>query len=428
MQKSTPTPLISALILLLAALSPAGAEDAVGGADAVPEVLSEERLTPMPGQPDTSALSEEAVLQALESRYGAFDPSMGQGLVGLALSLRNEQRHAEAAVLLRRALHINRINDGLHDPGQMDMLNLLIDTQESARDWAGLNRSYSYLYWLLRRNPDLPARDMLNDLYRVGRWHLRAFTLETGESPGAHLAGADAAFDMAAKAVAREHGDSSPELVEPLLGLALVNLRMASYAQQADRSEEVRFMKGPGRGFLPEELEREELMLRSYRDGRDALQQVVDIHRASPDLGDKETAISLVYLADWYLMFNRRQTAAQHYTEAWQLFQAAGTDEALVQSILQRPQVLPALRFSDPGEAVQSVRAEVPDTVTAAFDVTPSGKVRNIRILEVQGEDTAGLERSAKRQLARARFRPRVENGELVATNDVKLRYVFEDE
>ena len=204
---------------------------------------------------------------------------------------------------------------------------------------------------------------------------------------------------------------------------------MASYAQTADSREDVRLMTAPERAFLPEELEREEAVLQSYRDGRDALRRVVDIHRASPDLDDERTAIALVYLADWYLMFNRRQTAAQHYTEAWQLFQAAATEPALIEAILQRPRVLPALRFADEERAVQSVTGQgPPETVTAAFDVTATGKVRNIRILEVEGEDEDALKRSARRQLARARFRPRVEDGELVATNDVKLRYVFEGE
>jgi len=418
---------LSGLLLLAAPLTGPAQDAPAAAGEAVPETVSQERLgAESEGTPAPESQSE--VLRDLQGRYGPYDPAFGEALVGVAMSYREAGRHAEAVELLERAVHVKRVNEGLHSPGQVDLLNLLIDTQTEAEDWSGLNQSYMYLYWLVRRNKDLASPELIANLYRIGKWHVRAYALDTGEIPGAHLRHAAAAFETAAELQARRYGENSAELVDPLLGLALVQLRLASYAETADSREELRFATSPTRAFMHEEMERQEAILSSYRKGRDALRKVVEIHKTHAELGAADTARAMTYLGDWYLLFNRRQSAADAYQEAYALARDAGVDEEQMAALFERPNILPALRFAhEYGGSPEADDIENPDTVTASFDVSASGKVRNIRILEVKGEDARALERSAKRQLARARFRPRMQDGEPVATDGMKLRYVFEN-
>jgi len=86
---------------------------------------------------------------------------------------------------------------------------------------------------------------------------------------------------------------------------------------------------------------------------------------------------------------------------------------------------LPAIRLPNPRR--DDLMPEDPPYVLASFDVSPSGKARNIEIIESSPEDNVLYKRRAKRSIANTKFRPRYEDGKPVLTTGVSLRYVFTD-
>lgn len=60
------------------------------------------------------------------------------------------------------------------------------------------------------------------------------------------------------------------------------------------------------------------------------------------------------------------------------------------------------------------------------FDVSRSGKLRNLEVLSLSPEDR-GAELSLRRMLRQLHFRPRFENGKAVETDGIEREYIFFD-
>ena len=159
--------------------------------------------------------------------------------------------------------------------------------------------------------------------------------------------------------------------------------------------------------------------------GRDALQQVVDIQASNPILPVEAQAMAMTHLGDWYLLFDKKNSSAHTYKEAYTLLQEDGIEKEKLDAFFGQPRTLPAISF--PSEKEEEALPENPPYVLASFDVSPSGKAHNIEIIESSEGDDAVYRRKAKRSIAATRFRPRYENGQAVLTTGLSLRYVFTD-
>ena len=102
-----------------------------------------------------------------------------------------------------------------------------------------------------------------------------------------------------------------------------------------------------------------------------------------------------------------------------------GMEQAKIDRLFGQPRSLPAIKLSTQNR--DELIPEDPFFVLASFDVSPSGKAQNIRILDSKPKDNVSYLRRAKRSIASTKFRPRYENGEPVKTTGVNLRYVFTD-
>ena len=135
--------------------------------------------------------------------------------------------------------------------------------------------------------------------------------------------------------------------------------------------------------------------------------------------------MALTHLGDWYMLFNKLNTAAETYERAYALLRDDGIGQKQIDMLFGQPRSLPAIKLAIPDE--EKTIPENPVYVLASFDVSPSGKARNIEIIESQPEDSEKYHRQARRTIASTRFRPRYEDGKPVNTTGVNLRYVFSD-
>jgi hypothetical protein len=71
---------------------------------------------------------------------------------------------------------------------------------------------------------------------------------------------------------------------------------------------------------------------------------------------------------------------------------------------------------------------ELEDTayVVVQFDVSASGNVRNLEFIGSNPADDARIRRMARERINITPFRPRLENGQPIGTEDVKMVYTFE--
>ena len=116
--------LIGVAPLISAAQNP---NDTASETDAAPIVidmaapLEPERAPPPPAEPSTLGIYRNYI-ESMEESAGAFAPGLTEQLLGLGLNLQALDRHAEAAKVLKRGVHVSRVQSGLYAADQIPLL------------------------------------------------------------------------------------------------------------------------------------------------------------------------------------------------------------------------------------------------------------------------------------------------------------------
>ena len=371
----------------------------------------------------------QELIATLEREGGVYDSQLSEVMLGLGNLYQKFGRHGDAAALFDRAFHITRVNTGLYSLDQLAILEELIESNRSLKNWQALDQNYHNMLWISKRHHGDDSTELLPLLDRVGRWHLTAWDLDQGDNPFAHLVEAEQLYNWAVEIIEADNGKEDLRLINALYGIALTNYQIAATAANTDDFDELRtgFRNArQTRRALEIQRAREDIIIRSYVKGRDALRQVVEIQEKNPILPIETQAMAMTHLGDWYLLFDKKNSSAQTYQDAYQLMQNDGIEKEKIDQFFGKPRTLPAISL--PIEKKEEILPENPPYVLASFDVSPSGKAHNIQIIESSEGDNVRYRRKAKRSIAATRFRPRYENGQPVLTTGLNLRYVFTDE
>ena len=182
------------LILLLCMTGPLVAtESEETPGDSVAEVSAETEKTREPTVEDNTYVPTPEDMEAmdyyrelmskLEREGGVYDSQLSEVIVGLGNLYQKMGRHGDAAQLFQRAYHITRVNTGLYSLDQLAILEELIESNRSLKNWEELNNNYHNLLWISKRHHGENNPELLSLIERVGRWHMTAWDLDEGENP-----------------------------------------------------------------------------------------------------------------------------------------------------------------------------------------------------------------------------------------------------
>ncbi len=373
----------------------------------------------------------EQLVQELESQGGVYAVQLSEILLGLGQTYQSLELHNDAINTFNRSLQISRVNSGLHNLGQLSILEQMITSNKALQDWAMVDKNYAYLYWVSKRNYGDHAPQLLPVIERLGKWHLHAYTEALDEQPFLHLLEADNLYGKAISIIELQHGSHAPQLLQALYGLALTNYQMATHVGNARNVDEVDYglrsvMGNHRQRALQQELAFQDRVLRSYTKGKQAMMRIVAIHVRNDSLPLDSHALALTHLGDWYLLFNKRNSAAESYNQAYALMSASEEGKDDMDQFFAQPRRLPTIKLPLEDKEPLKISDETPYAV-AMFNVSPNGRARNIEIVETRPADDSSLKRRARKSIAGSKFRPRFENGKAVATTGVRMRYIFDE-
>lgn len=363
----------------------------------------------------------------LQAEHGAYHAQLSEALLSLGLSLSALENHVEAAESFRTALHISRVNHGLHSMEQLPYLELLIQENSSINNQEELYKNYHYLYWLYKRNYGDNDPRLLPVINRVARWHLGNYQTTPDISPYTHLRNAIKLYNKAITIIETHYGEQDPRLIEPLYELALSHYYTAVVA---DREEEFKMeseFRVTTRADYYEKESPIDRILESFYKGKDSLERIVEIYEANPELSPRSYAVALTFLGDWNMLFERPRSALDNYTQAYTLLEEKETDSEAIRNIFGTPQRLPTVPLPDQKRVQPEEEQEISRYAIVSFDVLSNGRARNIRVVESQPADDKGLSRTARRLVAATKFRPRFEDGKPVKTTDVNMKYIINE-
>lgn len=359
-------------------------------------------------------------IQKLEEEEDAFSDNLGESYLAYGKLLAQAGRLDEARDMYAKSLHLAKINNGVYAIEQRPVLRALFDMHGARQETAEMEKHLKQIIWLEKKNPDIRDYYTYDLILRLGNLFIDQYYFEPKLTEAA-LERVNSALRLFNYAVNR-YGDAPlSQQVMPYGELALLQFIKSTVNRELDRSfyEQSRFRqfsdidKAPrartGNNHLGNGLFHLRKYLKKANDENNVEHQV----RALRDIGDM------------YLLFNRSQQAASSYNMAW--LKAAELEESheLVTGF-DNPVRLPDFNYA--GQREEVINSERVVKVPLNFDIDQHGRVSKIHTVASDDPKPKMIIR-AKRVSKRLKFRPNIENGKIIATNNfdydvrVRLRY-----
>lgn len=377
-------------------------------------------------------LDLELAVEQLEVEEGAWGAGLSEQLsdLGRAYQLRGE--HEQAIEVFERAIHVNRINRGLYDLNQVDIIEDMLDSLIVTRQWKDVHERQQYLFWLHSRNFGNDDPRMLPVIDRLGSWYINDYALNPENRVVHHLVDAYNLFDQATSIVETQYGENDLRLIMPLRGLVLSNWFLWTFASQNPGSvvSNERFSSefSTANSFSGNPNRLAPYVRNNYANGKKALDRMVQIYEQNPEAPPGAAASAKIELADWHMLSRRWRSATELYQEAYNSLVNDEETRDQAFKLFERPVALPdlVLMESDVEQYNERTSTQIQQSyVLVSYDVTRFGEARNINILESFPEDNVGMRARVKRSLSNTRFRPKVVDGELVDSDGLIQKYLF---
>lgn len=374
-----------------------------------------------PAAGDDIAAFDEYVAR-LESAGGPYNPMLTEALMALGRVQRQAGLDAAAAGSLERALHVARVNAGLHNPAHIPLLESLLEVHGALGDAEAVDRDYQQIYWIRLRNAGADRAALLPLIMEIGAGRLRAHAGAPAAAGLAHLVKADAIYDLARRIDAETRGGAGTDLY---YHAALANHRLAleMRATRIGFHELRAALIGNGRAVseVNEEQARETLFTEFYLKGEWLAKQAVE--RTASAAAPLAHAESLRFLGDYYLSFRRNFDAMQEYRRALDVLARHGLGSH-AERLFGTPEPVALLRA--PGDAVApGVMPAHGQFVEVLLDIGADGWPHNVRVQRSGPDAAADLAQRGARALLARQYRPRLEQGRPVPTENIPARYDF---
>lgn len=373
----------------------------------------------VPMDPPGSIDDMVALVDETEAEYGAISAKLVTPLSGLAAAYLEKNRTKEAIATLRRGIHVSRMEDGLHTPHQIGLVQQLIATHLKRGEFIDADAQQRYLYRLKTRGQDPRGDEFRAATLHYGNWVRSVYLADYEKERFPRLVEMQDIYADTLERIEELEGEDSPELLPYLRGLADVSYLLTVYPgerRQADR------MTTANDSFWRFQRMNDETINFAFRQGLKSLKRQEEILRRS-NASAIEVANARLAIADWYQWNERYADALPVYKEVWEFMSTEDQGEDWQATSLLHPLELPKETVFNLGPV--PIDHMNTGEVSLRFDVSRHGKARNIEVLTPRSRETVGLVSQAYQRLKNVRFRPRVLNGEVVATENIERTYTI---
>ena len=268
--------------------------------------LEPESAPPPPTEPSALGVYR-SYIESMETNGGAFAPGLTEQLLGLGLNLQALDRHAEAAKVLKRGVHVSRVQSGLYAADQIPLLRAEIRSLISLGRFDEVDEHQRYLARVESEAlTGTPAS--IAALIDQGEWAEQAWDLGLGDQEALpeHLARSWEYYRLAYNQSTQLYGERSLELLKPLEGMLRLQYRFAGL--QRENASNSRF---DGSSYRQTSA-----LGGAYRRGEAVLSTIFGLKLVNGSSAG-EQARDLTRLGDWARWMGRRSDSRSYYDKAW---------------------------------------------------------------------------------------------------------------
>lgn len=355
-------------------------------------------------QPESTLVEEyRAAIKEAELAGGAYSGAISEHLLGLGTTLQQLNRHEEAVEVLKRGVHLSRINSGLYGAEQLALLRSEIRSHMAMGNFEVVDERQRYLYRVERRSLSR-STESTAALIRQAEWQRQAYLLEVGE-PETQTGRLMVMWDLYRMALNESidiYGEQALELKTPLEGMIETQYLFAGYrGYRYDPSSS----GSDGQAMA--------MTNQSYRRGESVLKAILEVNTLN-EAGPVQQIHDTVAVGDWAWWYGKFRDAQMYYSAAMGLIDALpeGVAPDLKTRIFGDATILPQLEDIRP---LPDHEPHENGSLVIGFDLTDTGRVTNVeRLKEPDVEEEKAIRRLV-RALKNTRFRPPFADGMPVA-------------
>src|SRR5690554_3462039 len=416
-----------------------------------------------PDEPPAELLEALARSDALREQIARYEregdtwqPEITEILLSLGRVLQDAGDHEGALQALERAVHLARVNHGLFGAQQLPAVALQIDSYLALEDWEQADSLQQYMFYVESRLHPQPGPEQIPSLERFVHWHFDAFEQRQGRYPTARLMDAYQLLSVIL-AIVDQQPDSDAYPVENYLEqMAYVAWMMHLTGVQTRYEAQLTNVRWVEEGWVERATDNQYRYGRNpHLQGQRALERILALRETAAaevdadhpqywELRQRHTE-ALLNLADWQLMFNRRQGAVRDYRAAWDALDDA--PPSVQARVFERVVVLPRYRdvLRDVLRADQSAVSQEQVAVFAPaddpvwerpevaayphmfirFGINRFGRTDRVSVVEVSEEMD---DRESRRMLGLLRnnlLRPVIREGEPAHVQELEYRFAY---
>lgn len=353
---------------------------------------------------DAAAADAQRLVRELERANTRYNLALARPLTLLGDARLGSGDGPGALEAYDRALHVVRVNRGLFDPTQVDIVYREAVAHATLGDGATANARHEYAYNVLVRAHGADHPNLVPGLLTLAEWYRAGYNIFSARN----------LFRRAAEIGQREFPPGDARTIRALRGVA------ATFRDERFPPVRKRRGRAPNRPNTASNRHGQ-FALNDFAPGERALIGVVNLLKERPDATDVDIAPAMLELADWYLLFDKHGRAVPLYQRVWQLMEEdpQRRDERFAApSPLYLPLPLPPARPEKSPTATPT-----PGVVELAVTVTERGHVADLETLR---SDPEGLmDFKVRRATRSARYRPTLTDAGPVRTEDVRVEYNF---
>ena len=353
------------------------------------------------------------VIKLIESSGRPLHERLARAYAGLASAYHDGNRHDLAVKSFDQAIALKRRHDGLLTTRQVPLVQKYIDSLTELGRYQDALQAQKYLLRIATREYGSTSVKLAPTLEDIGRWYASIGAYDQSRRT----------LKEAIGIVEAAEGPNSPRLVGPLLALGTCNrLQLLDPAAQPlttpDEERASMFHDSAAMvqsGYSPGMMATE---------GERALLRAAEITDQAAPPAPVQVLNVRTQLGDWYQLRNQPERARPHYQQAWRA--AAQLTEKLngksyTEVIFGKPVLLHMIRPDRWNRYAERPPTEVEvRNVLVEFTVDTQGRPDALEVLDDSGDVKRG-EKTAWSVKSTARYRPRFENGEAVATPGVQF-------
>jgi hypothetical protein len=169
----------------------------------------------------------------------------------------------------------------------------------------------------------------------------------------------------------------------------------------------------------------------NFVNGRNAHERI-RIYQEAMRTDPLEVGKTIVSMADWHLLFDRQVGALELYREARRYMLEHGVEQASIDALLspgipqQLPSFTPLPHSREKFGIAPDATVDYDGHIDVSFRVSRFGNAGRIEVVDQEGPVTADMLRRLRRLLNSTPFRPRFVAGEPATSDDVTVRYYFQ--